>query len=767
MSTKYESVETEFKPKARLLLQLGDQLIRNEKIALSELIKNSYDAGAKNVYVNMNDIADDEYFKRAVITIEDDGVGMNFDTIKDVWMEPGTNNKESKYKDGFEGYLGRRPIGEKGIGRFGVHKLGNKIRIVSKEKGRREVVFEINWNDFKSNDYLSSKKVLIEERENTLFQDGETGTYIEISDLHNPWTLKEFKSLYRSAYTLSSPFQTDDSFNITINTNLFDWTENLMELEDIKKYALWYFECKVNQIENDNKENETVITHFLYRFEPTSKMDVEKTIITEKDDFIKVNPYIRLEKSKEQQKEEKEIYNKKLQEYKDENKRYKNKEILDKPIKPSRPDNFFDPSLNNIGEIEIRGYIFDYDKDTLDLSDVDDITGLKEYTKVNGGVRVFRDNMRVYDYGEEGNDWLKMDAKRINAPTVKVANRNIVSSVFLNGEASTGLIEKTNREGFIENQDYENFKGVVTTIINRVNKLRNLDKDALKRTYFEEQDSTINATALINKTRTKVSKYITNDENKKEVIGLIEKIEENYNSVKDIVIKSNGAGLAYSLVMHEVEKMITSLKENIKNKNYDELHEISITLSSAVENVASLLSNDNISDIPISKILKRAFYFVKRRFRRHEIELIDNVDKNTEYHVNCLNNLSVNAIMNIIDNSIYWLDYWKKDLKTNAKIYINILENEDYFDLIIADNGKGFYISEDIAKLPFKTTKEEGLGKGLGLYFVNEIMNQNDGQFKIITNKNKKEKELKIPLEFINGATVVLKFKKGQNGLSI
>ena len=63
MDANYKSIETEFKPKARLLLQLGDQLIRNEKIALSELIKNSYDAGAKNVVVTMNDIADDEYFK--------------------------------------------------------------------------------------------------------------------------------------------------------------------------------------------------------------------------------------------------------------------------------------------------------------------------------------------------------------------------------------------------------------------------------------------------------------------------------------------------------------------------------------------------------------------------------------------------------------------------------------------------------------------------------------------------------------------------------
>ena len=35
-----------FKPRARLLLQLGDQLIKNESIALLELAKNAYDADA-------------------------------------------------------------------------------------------------------------------------------------------------------------------------------------------------------------------------------------------------------------------------------------------------------------------------------------------------------------------------------------------------------------------------------------------------------------------------------------------------------------------------------------------------------------------------------------------------------------------------------------------------------------------------------------------------------------------------------------------------
>ena len=43
---------------------------------------------------------------------------------------------------------------------------------------------------------------------------------------------------------------------------------------------------------------------------------------------------------------------------------------------------------------------------------------------------------------------------------------------------------------------------------------------------------------------------------------------------------------------------------------------------------------------------------------------------------------------------------------------------------------------------------------------MNEIMKQNDGYFKIITNKSFKKEELKIPDEFLNGATIILQFRK-------
>lgn len=76
-----------FKPRARLLLQLGDQLIKNESIALTELVKNSYDADSNIVSIYMEKVDEKD---GGIIIIEDDGFGMSPEIVENVWLEPGS-----------------------------------------------------------------------------------------------------------------------------------------------------------------------------------------------------------------------------------------------------------------------------------------------------------------------------------------------------------------------------------------------------------------------------------------------------------------------------------------------------------------------------------------------------------------------------------------------------------------------------------------------------------------------------------------------------
>lgn len=90
-----KEIPAKFKPRARLLIQLGDQLIKNESIALVELAKNSYDADATKVEIYMEHPDDPE---NGTIIIEDDGYGMTSDTVENVWLEPGSDFKSKKNK---------------------------------------------------------------------------------------------------------------------------------------------------------------------------------------------------------------------------------------------------------------------------------------------------------------------------------------------------------------------------------------------------------------------------------------------------------------------------------------------------------------------------------------------------------------------------------------------------------------------------------------------------------------------------------------------
>jgi len=89
-----KQIPVKFKPRARLLLQLGDQLIKNESIALIELVKNSYDADANKVDIYMQNVDD---LEKGIIIIEDDGYGMDAATVENVWMEPGSDFKAEKF----------------------------------------------------------------------------------------------------------------------------------------------------------------------------------------------------------------------------------------------------------------------------------------------------------------------------------------------------------------------------------------------------------------------------------------------------------------------------------------------------------------------------------------------------------------------------------------------------------------------------------------------------------------------------------------------
>lgn len=689
-----------FKPRARLLLQLGDQLIRNESIALLELVKNSYDADASTVIISMKNVDKKEIGE---ITIEDDGIGMDRNIIENVWMEPGSDYKERKFKDKeITPKYGRLPIGEKGIGRFGVHKLGKEIELVSRIAGKKEVYLLIDWEKFKESHYLYDVPINLVEREPVLFLNQKTGTKIFIRNLQVSWTRAMIRDVYRSINSLNSPFKTPESFTIKFTVDSPNMLEGLLKLDDIRGYALYRFKCKMT----GNK-----ITKFAYEFTPWPTMNkLKPKIISEGDEFIK-----------------------------------KTKRMVD------NEDKMIDLSKYEIGEVYFEGLIYDRTPRILNLG-VQDRQGLKKYLNRNGGIRVYRDGVRVYDYGEPENDWLSLDIRRVNLPGKRISNNIIIGAVNLNRKNSTDLTEKTNREGFIENNAYLTFVKAILYSLNLVETLRKYDKDKLRLIYGLKA-KTEPVIVSLEDLRTTIEKNIKNDELKKNIEKYLDRIESEYYEMNEVLLKSAGAGLSLTVALHEIEKIISELKRVVeKHKPSIRILNLVERLFNLVEAYGQLTKGRGKKNEDLIKIIENAIFSVEYRLEVHHISLIK---KYTEYSGNtfitCERSLITSSILNIFDNSIWWLEYYEINKK---KIQIDILdEYPGYLSIIISDNGHGFTLPPEEIIKPFVSGKPYGMG--IGLHIVKEILEAHGGILQF-----PEPGDIILPKEFKNGATIVLSLKR-------
>ena len=133
-------MKKKIRPSSNIIDSIGKNLIIDEISAIVELIKNSYDADAENVIINLEKNEED-----LIITIEDDGHGMSLKTVEDNWMVPATsykkNNKYSPLKN-------RRVLGEKGLGRYSVAILGNFLRLET-IKDNEKTTLELDWDNIR------------------------------------------------------------------------------------------------------------------------------------------------------------------------------------------------------------------------------------------------------------------------------------------------------------------------------------------------------------------------------------------------------------------------------------------------------------------------------------------------------------------------------------------------------------------------------------------------------------------------------------------
>ena len=142
--------EVGFTVDAGLIQRLGYELVGRAETAVSELIKNSYDADATQVIVDFIDSQE----RGGALIITDNGIGMNMKQLLDGFMRISSTDKlHNPQSIRFK----RTKAGKKGIGRFAAQRLGEELVIVTqtKESGLA-IKITIDWNKYVFDKDISS-----------------------------------------------------------------------------------------------------------------------------------------------------------------------------------------------------------------------------------------------------------------------------------------------------------------------------------------------------------------------------------------------------------------------------------------------------------------------------------------------------------------------------------------------------------------------------------------------------------------------------------
>ena len=223
---------------ARTIFQIGRESIESVTLAVSEVIKNSYDADASFCYIRIEENR---------VIFHDNGTGMSYDGLKNNWLRIGTDNKIKKPFTN----KGRRKIGEKGIGRFALNRIGNIVEIYTKTSIESSYL-KIDFNDFEVGENLQDISVKLEhtiknKTKNQLL--GDHGTIIVITDLLEEWDETLIEKIQLECSKLTS---LNKSYLMLENNELIFNKDKIKKIKKEKNNDI--FEIKLFNKKYPNKE---------------------------------------------------------------------------------------------------------------------------------------------------------------------------------------------------------------------------------------------------------------------------------------------------------------------------------------------------------------------------------------------------------------------------------------------------------------------------------------------------------------------------------
>ena len=404
-----------FKASWNMVKRLADQ-ISHPSIAVAELIKNSYDADATEVLINMKQ-AMGKREEDCKFILMDNGHGMTKKDIQTKWANIGISHNTSHPFS----VKGRARQGGKGLGRFGAWKLGQKVTLATRAKNNPTFVLTIDFSEYPPDTPLEDVRmdILVDPPAfKGIFPENSTGTYLLVEKFNATMTTtSDIQKIQRNTQTLLNPFEENSDFDIILQLpQKFEKWEQY-DFTQITNQALYKFEVSID----------------------SRGQNIEGTFTN--------------------------------------NNKYSNEYELETPINIPTTD-LLEGKRCQVSAVKVWIYHFRKAVGYKKLWPTTRLGLLKkdDYNDNLAGFRLYKDNVRVFPYGEPGNDWLQLDYMQNKERSADwFSNTQIVAAARFSLHSNIEeLRDKSNREGLEETvgkrQLFQILKKLVKIMRSHVNK---------------------------------------------------------------------------------------------------------------------------------------------------------------------------------------------------------------------------------------------------------------------------------------------------------
>ncbi len=686
----YESIQLRMHP--RVFAALGKDLVTNDIVAVIELVKNSYDAFAQNVWV---EFLEDDSLGR-YIEIRDDGGGMTREVIENDWCLVATPFKEAHSVVRKNGKA-RRVAGNKGLGRLSVARLGNRLQMLSQSHESPCWEVNVNWLDISGSRSLSESTVNIRRYpESSPFD--ESGTILRIFDLVESWDDNRMTELHDNLSRLMSPFAIKDEFNIFLSSS-----------GEVKRAAVesarFLSEPKYSVKGRVDRRGNTVGS---YRFAPSDGRGVPKMA------------KIKLAWSQ--------VFRLAQQRW-----RFSHSNETAKCGPFSFEIRAWDIDAGGIGEIS--------DRHNLARSSI------RSAIRAHKGISVYRDGILVLPKSERGLDWLGLDLLRVSQIGRRLSTSQIVGYVSISSKWNPKIEDTSDRERMSDCPEVEEFEEIIRSVVRLLANRRNEDREHQNRgTPMVDLFAGLSADDLVEST----SELAQSGANATAVVPLVRRFNENLTRSRETILRRfeyysrlATVGTIAHMLVHEIRNRTTVLHEMLEtvkriyapfgNQRLEDQHD---RAEKAVKDFERLA--DTFLPLASRNYRRRRQSVLEDRIRsclglrQNDIEGLNIQccvpDTQTLVEVDPAELDSV--ILNLVMNATYWLGAVAKDERL-LRFEIEESGKEEHVTVWVHDSGPGVDEADlELVFLPGVTRKPGGIG--MGLTVAAELVDRHGGQMKTL-----------------------------------